>query len=541
MIAKSIAKMTGPAKWCLIVFISLFLLPSLSVLAQEQNTANTLKRSEDTPPEKASIEDMAWLAGAWKGEGLGGVSEEIWSAPDGGAMMGVYRLIKNGETVFYEMVTLVEEENSLTLRLKHFDADLTAWEEKEETVDFPFVKQSEGRFYFEGLTFAPHGDSTMTIYVALGDGRGNVQESKFRFRRIGSVNDNQTISHLPTPEVELIDSLFKDFQGEVPGASVMIARGGSLLFCKGYGLANLETGQAADCDTSYRVGSVSKQFTAMAILKLVDQGAIDLSDSIVDLVPGFPESRRDITVLHLLTHQSGLPDYGPLTRGAADMSLSDADVVAFLQSTDEANFPAGTEYRYSNAAYALLAEIVAARSTQSFSDFMELIVFDPLGMTSTTLYADRVRSDIRAMGYTYTEAGFVLTDQSAASAIQGDGSIYTSARDFFQWHLALVNESIVSPKLHQMAYQAQEGTSGQYGLGWSIPESPPIDFVRHGGSTAGFLSFVARIPSADITVAIFTNRGWSNEAPMIDLAVRVEALLSIASKGALPMPPKDAF
>ena len=165
---------------------------------------------------------------------------------------------------------------------------------------------------------------------------------------------------------KFIDSLFQDFTGEVPGATVMISRGKDLLFCQGYGLANLDTQRAANCDTAYRVGSVSKQFTAMAILKLVDEGLLDLSDSIVDVLPGFPESRREVTVFHLLTHQSGLPGYDPLTVDAEDMSITDADVVRYLQSINTAYFLPGTEYRYSNSAYAALAEIVASRASMSF-------------------------------------------------------------------------------------------------------------------------------------------------------------------------------
>jgi Domain of unknown function (DUF6265) len=151
--------------------------------AQIKNTENTLKLSEGQSSEKATIADMAWLAGGWSGTGLGGVSEEIWSRPAGGTMMGTYRLIKADKPVFYEMLLLVESEGTLTLRLKHFHPNFVGWEEKDKSVDFKFVKKDGNRVYFSGLTFERAGKE-LNIHLALGQRDGTVREEIFKMKRV---------------------------------------------------------------------------------------------------------------------------------------------------------------------------------------------------------------------------------------------------------------------------------------------------------------------------------------------------------------------
>ena len=151
--------------------------------AQATNTENTLKLAEGQAGEKASAADMAWLAGSWIGTGLGGVSEEIWSKPNGGIMMGTYRLLKDGKPVFYEMLWLMEAEGTLILRLKHFSPDLVGWEDKDKSVDFKFVKRDAKRMYFSGLTFERVSNDDLNIYLALRQRDGTLKEEVFRMKR----------------------------------------------------------------------------------------------------------------------------------------------------------------------------------------------------------------------------------------------------------------------------------------------------------------------------------------------------------------------
>jgi hypothetical protein len=129
---------------------------------------------------------MAWLAGHWTGDGLGGRSEEIWSPPDHGVMMGMYRHIKDDKPVFYELLTLVEERGSLVMRLKHFNPDLTGWEEKAESVSFPFVAKRDGVLHFDGMAFKPTGPDSVTVYLAIENRKdASVREAEFRYTRVG--------------------------------------------------------------------------------------------------------------------------------------------------------------------------------------------------------------------------------------------------------------------------------------------------------------------------------------------------------------------
>ena len=151
------------------------------VIAQAQNT---LSLGENHTPPKAQIEDVAWIAGHWKGTAFGGVAEEIWSPPLGNSMMAVFRLVKENKTEFYEIETISEENGSLILRLKHFAADLKGWEEKEETEDFPLVNIEPNKAYFDGLTFEKISEEEINIYVVIGEENGKQDEMKFPYRLV---------------------------------------------------------------------------------------------------------------------------------------------------------------------------------------------------------------------------------------------------------------------------------------------------------------------------------------------------------------------
>jgi hypothetical protein len=167
------------------LFLATVLFLSLTALAQERLTEQTLKLSPGKQSPPATVADMAWLAGSWTCEALGGFAEEIWSAPRNGGMMGMFRLIKNGAPVFYELFTLVEDNGSLILRLKHFNPKMTGWEEKDQTIDFPLVAKENGVIYFDGMTFKHEGPDAVTVFLAIHSKKdGGVREEAFRYTRI---------------------------------------------------------------------------------------------------------------------------------------------------------------------------------------------------------------------------------------------------------------------------------------------------------------------------------------------------------------------
>jgi hypothetical protein len=152
---------------------------------QEAVTEHTLRLAKGQSPPPATTADMAWLVGHWRGDGLGGRSEEIWSPAERGVMMGMYRHTKDGNAVFYEFLTLREEAGSLVLRLKHFNPDLTGWEEKDESRSFPFVGHKDGVWHFAGMAFKPAGPDALTIYLAIEDMKtGAVREVEFHYERV---------------------------------------------------------------------------------------------------------------------------------------------------------------------------------------------------------------------------------------------------------------------------------------------------------------------------------------------------------------------
>lgn len=168
-------------KLCVLFAVAVF---SVSSNGQTKNTENTLKLAAGTVGEKATLADVSWLIGSWSGIGLGGVSEEIWSRPADGAMMGTYRLVKDGKTVFYEFMLLTETEGTILLRIKHYHPNFVGWEDKDKSVDFKFVKTEGDRVYFSGLTFERKGKKGLNIYLALRQKEGGVREEVFNMKRV---------------------------------------------------------------------------------------------------------------------------------------------------------------------------------------------------------------------------------------------------------------------------------------------------------------------------------------------------------------------
>ena len=161
------------------LIVSILLLTSLNSIAQ-QKFKNTLTFNEREGSPKASLADASWISGYWKGHAMGGQIEEIWSAPMGGSMMGSFKLVEDDKVVFYELETITETNGTLLLQIKHFNADLTGWEEKDKSVDFKLVKVTPDKLFFDDLTFEKLGDNEMNIYVVIEDKDG-AEEVKFNY------------------------------------------------------------------------------------------------------------------------------------------------------------------------------------------------------------------------------------------------------------------------------------------------------------------------------------------------------------------------
>ena len=322
---------------------------------------------------------------------------------------------------------------------------------------------------------------------------------------------------------DFIDPLFSDFSKPgAPGASLAVIKDGRVVYGKAYGLADVDNNVPASTSTNYRLASVTKQFTATAILKLVEQGKLSLEDRLTDVLPGFPNYGHEVRIRHLLNHTSGLVDYEDFVPDSQTVQVHDADVLKLLSRIDSAYFPAGTKFRYSNSGYALLALIVEAVSGNSFAAFLKENIFDPLGMNHTVALQNGISAvDNRAFGHSRSGNSFVRTDQSNTSAVLGDGGIYSSVEDLFKWDQDLYASHVVGAALRQQSFTPgvlNDGMPTTYGFGWYIEPYTHLTSVYHTGSTRGFRNAIFRLPDQHLTVIILTNR---NEGEPVEIARKI--------------------
>jgi CubicO group peptidase (beta-lactamase class C family) len=332
-----------------------------------------------------------------------------------------------------------------------------------------------------------------------------------------------TASGRTDPLTLKLDALFQDYnQPGSPGASVMVIKDGKTLLAKSYGLANLEERIPCDTNTHFRLASVTKQFTAMAVMILVERKKLSFEERLTDFFPEFPAYGKRITLRHLLNHTSGLIDYEDVIPKGTEMPVLDRDVLRLLMQQDKTCFPPGTKYRYSNSAYALLALIVEARSGNTFARFLHENIFRPLKMSNTLAYEQGLSVvPNRAYGYSSAVNGFKRTDQSLTSSVLGDGGIYSSVTELCRWDQALYTDKLVSRKMLKLAFTPGPVTDHPatgYGFGWFIGEYRGLKEIWHSGNTIGFTTRIARFPEKKFTVIILTNR---NEAKIAEFPHRI--------------------
>lgn len=347
-----------------------------------------------------------------------------------------------------------------------------------------------------------------------------------------------TLPLLATPVIaqspdRSIDSLMAQYaRTDGPGASLLVIRDGRVTCMKGYGLADVENHAPVTPESNFRLASLSKQFTATAILLLVADGKLGYDDAITTVLPGLPSLANGVTVRHLLNHTSGLPDYEDFVPASQTAQVHDRDIPRLIAHASAPKFPAGTRYSYSNTGYGLLALIVECASGQRFGDFLHDRIFASLGMMGTVAHEEG-RSVVahRAYGHSVNSSGVRRTDQSNTSAVLGDGGIYSSTADLAKWDRALEQHTLVSAEAQQLAWTPPVlggGQSTEYGFGWFIDRDHGTIRLRHHGESRGFTNSVLRYPEKRLTVAILTNR--TGGAPW-DVAQRIAELYLDPSTG----------
>jgi CubicO group peptidase (beta-lactamase class C family) len=314
-----------------------------------------------------------------------------------------------------------------------------------------------------------------------------------------------------------IDSIFAEWDRPgVPGCALGIIKDGELIYARGYGMANLEYDIPNEKQSVFRIASTSKQFTAACIMILVQQGRLELDNTLDQFFPDFPEYAGKITVRHLLNHTSGIRDYLVLAslKGLSDNDYyTDKDVMEWLTSQDSLNFMPGEEHLYSNSGYWLLGQIVGRVAGENMAEFARKNLFEPLGMSQTHFHNDHTRIvKNRASGYVPDSAGGFRISMTTLDMI-GDGGIFTSVEDIKKWDDAYYDSGLLDEAFWRMMTQRgilNSGDTIDYAAGLSIANYKGLKTVSHGGAFVGFRSNLIRFPEQRFSIVLFANRADAN-------------------------------
>jgi D-alanyl-D-alanine carboxypeptidase len=314
----------------------------------------------------------------------------------------------------------------------------------------------------------------------------------------------------PSPLVARIDAIVEAARSaeKIPGVTLLVEHRGKRIVAAGYGFADVENQVPADLDTVYQIASLTKQFTAAAILQLVEQKKLALDDDVTHLVPSLRIPESKVTVHHLLSHTHGIVEYNrDETRAVWPTAVDHAAVLALLAGHD-LEFQPGTKFAYRNSGYYLLGMIIERLSGLSYADYLRTRIFEPLGMRSTSQCTSRGILPKRAHGYTLNDgmlgnASFL--DLTWTFAV---GSICSTAPDVLRWQHALPAGEVISRESYARMITPvtlSDGTVTDYGYGLGLSVHGGHRLVRHGGNTVGFSSYLTRYPDDDLIVVLLTN------------------------------------
>ncbi len=331
-----------------------------------------------------------------------------------------------------------------------------------------------------------------------GSEKANPQESA-ALRNAGS-------QQITLAQVKLIEARFADIDPSGPGAAVCVCKNGSVIYKRGFGLANLKSGAPVTTKSIFDLASCSKQFTSMAVLKLVEDGQLSLDDPVSRYLPELGPTANGICLHNLLSMTSGLCDY---SAGWSEEQLATKLPVNVLRWTARhpLKFKAGACDNYNNGNYALLSMIVERVARQPFAEFLQSKIFLPAGMLHTcVLTRPGQQIAVRVGGYKTDQGKFKWTRLD--TSIVGDGQVMTSVEDLALWDKALLHSTLISPGTLDQAFTRttlENGKRTQYGMGWEITHEFGEKVVFHSGSWAGTATYIARYLKSGLTVIVLSN------------------------------------
>lgn len=319
---------------------------------------------------------------------------------------------------------------------------------------------------------------------------------------------------------------FDQFSG-----SILIARNGSTIFSKGYGMANIELNVPNSPKTVFKIASLTKQFTAMAIMQLQERGKLNVNDAICKYLEDCPKIWHPITIRQLLTHTSGIPNFSSLPDWDEKLSIqpyTQADFVKIFRDLPLL-FSPGENFKYSNSGYYLLGLIIEKTSGKSFESYLRENIFAPLGMKNTSLYNPRPLIPNMATGYYWSLNSFVNAPYHNSTSSFANGGLISTTEDLLLWEQALYTEKFVTRKSLDEIFTPNKK---DYGYGWIIEKKFNRKSFYHSGSFNGFSSFILRFPDDKVAIIILSN---SDETSATKAAMNLAAIV-FGENYKLPIP-----
>ena len=320
--------------------------------------------------------------------------------------------------------------------------------------------------------------------------------------------NTQSISYAQNLESSIDSLLQAKYLPNAPGATFLVSKNGHIVYKKAFGLSNLELNLPMHTENVFEIASITKQFTAIAILMLVEKGEFKLDDEITKFIPDYPTNGRKITVHHLLTHTSGIKDFTRVKglNAISKQDLTPLELIAFFKN-EPADFAPGEKIKYNNSGYIILGHIVEKVSGQPYGNFIEEQIFKKLGMTSSRYGSHREVIKNRASGY-HNKRGYINSRQVSYTFAYATGALLSTVNDMFKWQEAIKNNLLINKETTKKVftnYTLNNGEHINYGYGWHIKEKNGLSTREHGGHFFGFKSMGVYIPNEDIYVIGLNN------------------------------------
>jgi CubicO group peptidase (beta-lactamase class C family) len=293
------------------------------------------------------------------------------------------------------------------------------------------------------------------------------------------------------------------------GCAALVAINGKITYKKAFGMANLELNVPMQPDMVFRIGSITKQFTAIAILQLMEQGKLSLQDDITKYIPDYPTQAYKITIENLLTHTSGIKSYTNVPEFMKYImdDLKPEEVIDKFKNLPM-EFAPGTKWNYNNSGFFLLGYIIEKVSGMKYQDYIEQNLFKPAGMTNSLYGSNRKIIKNRAYPYQPDGDSTVNADYMSMLLPYSAGSLMSTVEDLYKWNRALISDKLVKKENLEKAwteYKLSDGKGTHYGYGWFLNQVQGSQSIEHGGGINGYLTFGIYLPAEDVFVAVFSN------------------------------------